>query len=123
MDEIPHLFKLAKNVSTHSDYKIKMGAVLVKKSHPISVGFNKIKYNRIFSHPEKMTIHAEMSAIQSSGKENIKGSSMFIYRENRKGNLAMARPCENCMEKLRQYGIKKIYYTTNEFPFWEMEKI
>ena len=72
-DDLPALFRLAKNVSKHSDYKIKMGAVIVKNGKPISVGFNKIKYFGKWYIPPKATLHAEMDAIRTSGKERIKG--------------------------------------------------
>lgn len=123
-EDLPGLFRLAKNISRHSEYRIKIGAVLVKHGTPISIGFNKLKFHPKYSNPTKKTIHAEMQAILSSGKEKIRNSEIFVYREfKRTGLPALARPCEDCILKLKEFGIKRIYYTTNEFPYWNVEKL
>lgn len=124
-DSDPHLrwFKLAKNVSKYSEHRIKVGAVLIRKGKPISVGFNKRKApNRKFI-TRFDTTHAEICALATSGKDEIKKSIMFVYREDKKGNVRMSRPCEYCMDELKKFGIKQIYYSTNVFPFWSMEII
>lgn len=116
---LPGLFRLAKNVSKHSDYKIQMGAVLVRKGTPISVGFNKNK-----THPScKYSIHAEIDALRTSGKETIKNSTMYIYRENNDGLPALARPCDDCLKALTDFGVGCIIYTTNEYPYFRVEEI
>ena len=124
-DADPHLrwFNFAKNVSKHSNYRIKVGCVITKGNKPISVGFNKIKYNRLWSDKWKKTIHAEGSAIRTSGKEYIRNSTAYIYRETSEGIPAMARPCEDCMSRLIAFGIRRIYYSTDTYPYWGFEKI
>jgi deoxycytidylate deaminase len=124
MDD-PHLrwFKLARNVSKLSEYRIKVGCVLIKGNRPISVGFNKIKYNKQFCNPWKKTLHAESVAIKNSDKEYVKNSTAFIYREKHDGSVGLARPCEDCMARLISYGVRTIYYSVEEFPFYKMEKI
>ena len=121
-DALPDLFRLAKNISKHSEYHIKMGAVLVRHGKPLSVGFNKIKSHTKWSVYPRQTIHAEVSALISSGVTDLRGCTMFIYRE-RNGNPAMARPCSNCMKVLKSFGIRRIYYTTNTYPYFEVEKV
>lgn len=37
---------------------------------------------------------------------------LYLYRENKLGELAMCRPCKECMSFIRACAIKKIYYTT-----------
>ena len=116
-----NFFKLAKNVSKLSDYKIKIGAVLVKGGSVISVGFNKFRYDKEFSSPPKDTLHAEMACIKYSNRD-IDGSVIYVYRENSKG-IALSKPCHNCMDKLKKFGVKKVYYTINEFPYFEEIKL
>ena len=119
MNELPGLFRLAKNVSKHSTHKIKMGAVLVKHGRPLSVGFNKVK-----SHPiHTFSIHAEIDCMASFDREELRSSSMFIYRESKCGTPAIARPCKRCLEYLRSFGVKRIFFTTNEYPYWNTERI
>jgi deoxycytidylate deaminase len=121
--DLPHLLLLSRNVSKHSNCKVRVGAVLVKHSKPISVGFNKVKYNKYFSHPYKETIHAEMSCLKTAEKTNINGCDIFVYRERKDGTIGLARPCEDCLTKLKEYGIKRIYYSTDDYPYWNSERI
>lgn len=120
--QLPNFFRLAKVASTHSDYKVRMGACIVVRGTVVSFGFNKIKTHPYFA--DHTTIHAEARAIWASGKEKIIGSSIFIYRQHGKNKLpVIAKPCAKCMELIRKFGCKYVFYTTSNFPFWEMEKI
>ncbi len=115
------LFRLAKNVSKLSQHPThKLGAVLVVKGKPISVGHNQYK-----THPEaKYTgLHAEIQALKSSGKDIIRGSTMFVYREKKDGSLGLSKPCKDCMKELKKFGIKWICYTIEEYPYFEIIKI
>jgi deoxycytidylate deaminase len=124
-DSDPHLryLNFARNVSKHSKYKIKVGCVIAKGNRPISVGFNKVKYNKLWANPWRKTLHAEVNAIRTSGKDYVKNTTAYIYRETAKGIPAMARPCDDCMQKLINFGVKKIYYSIPDYPYWSYEKI
>jgi deoxycytidylate deaminase len=117
--DLKRYFTLARNVSKHAEYKIKVGCVILDHGTPVSVGFNKIKFDGLFSDKDYNSIHAEASAVKASGKSQIRGSIFFVYRETRNGMPALAKPCKNCMEKIIKFGAKKVYYSTNEFPYWE----
>lgn len=123
MQNLPTLLKLARNVSKHSKFRVRVGAVLVDKGHPISVGFNKAKYNSEFSHITEQSIHAEMQALKTSGKEFINKSIMFVYRETKDGKTALSRPCEKCLKRLQEFGVKKIIYSVSEYPYFAIENI
>ena len=115
-------FLLAKNVSKYSTMDKKLGAVIVRKK-PISIGFNVDK-----SHPVlnglSWTTHAECKAFYNAGWfGNTIGCSIYVYREHADGTPAMARPCSNCIGLLTSAGIKKMYYTTNEHPYWKCENL
>ena len=116
----PSMFRLAKNVSKHSEHKYKLGAVIVTNGHPLSVGFNKAK-----SHPSapRFGLHAEVVAIRNSGRKDLRGSSIFVYRKRGDGKVGMARPCEHCMKELISFGIKWVFYSTTEWPYWNVEKV
>lgn len=122
--ELPDLFRMAKISSKHSKCKTRMGCVIVKNGKPIGWGFNRVKSHPYFNNGVKQTIHAEASAILSSGRESCKNSVAIIYRENGETHLpALAKPCKHCMKLLKEFGVKKIYYTTNEYPFFAVERI
>jgi dCMP deaminase len=113
-------FQVAKAASKHSDHPAhQLGAVIVKGNKIISVGFNKNKTHTKSNHAWKR-LHAELCAIIKA-KQDLTGSSIYVYRETKNGNLGLSRPCASCMEAIKEAGINKIYYTT-ETGFFE-EKI
>lgn len=107
-------FNIAKKLSYKSDYYAhRLGAVIVRGNEIIGVGFNKKK-----THPLSQTrfnnIHAELSAIINCGEEDLRGCSIYVYRETKHGTPAMARPCDQCMKLLKQVNISKICYSTEK---------
>jgi deoxycytidylate deaminase len=118
-------FRLAKNVSKYSDHNVKVGCVLSYK-RPISVACNKSKTHPKYANPYTSfvgSLHAEVRAIINSGVDNLEGYTIYVYREHSDGTPGMSRPCKYCMKLLKDVGIKFIYYTTDEFPFWKKEVI
>lgn len=106
-------FNLAKKLSYKSDYHShRLGAVIVRGGEVIGVGFNKRKTHPM-SHTRFNNIHAELSAVLSAGLEDLKGCAIYVYRETKQGQPAMARPCEHCMKLLKQLSISKVYYSTD----------
>lgn len=119
--EIPSHFRLAKNISRYSPHKKKMGCVIVKNGHPIAVGHNNVKTN---PNAWRNGLHAEMSALNSvSHDTNLDGASIFVYRERKDGSIGLARPCADCLRELKTNGFKMIWYTTPEYPYFNVERI
>lgn len=117
-------FNVAKSVSKTSNFpRIHIGAIIVYKNEIISVGTNSRKThpiqkiyneNRNFDDQESANhfVHAEMSALIKVKHHELKNMVIYIYRENKNGDLAMCRPCPACMKYIKENNIKKIYYTT-----------
>jgi deoxycytidylate deaminase len=120
---LPPLFRLAKSVSKHSNHQIKVGAVLVKNSHPIATGYNKIRYDREWGNVWNKSIHAECHVMKLSKRDYIRGCTIYVYREKADGSIGLARPCLDCLKKLRIFGVKEIVYSIDTFPFWKSEKL
>ena len=61
-------------------------------------------------------VHAEISALSKLQKAsfNPKRMKLFVYRIKRDGSYGMARPCASCMQAIKDFGIRKIYYTTDD---------
>lgn len=109
--------------SLKSPFKgIKIGAVIVDGNYVVSKG-----YNRNTSHPLQKKYndkvgriapdhngHAEIIALVRSRDYDLTGCEIFVGRFDRKGKLAMCRPCRACMEAIRAAGISRITYTTPE---------
>lgn len=60
-------------------------------------------------------LHAEMMCLLNIRDMDIDFSKveLYIYREDKNGNLAICRPCAACMKMIDNLGIKKIHYTTD----------
>ncbi len=127
MKDDPHRYKrwldFARNVSKQSLYHTQVGCVICKGNRPISIGFNKGKYNKEYGNPWRKSIHAECDAIRNSGRSFLRNGTAYVYRETKDGRQGMARPCDDCFGKLVRFGIKTIVYSTVEKPFWRIEKI
>ena len=112
----------AEQLAEFSDVpRFKYGAVLVfnktiissghnsTKTHPIQASLNKKrspgKQNRSFCHAEVATL--------SKVRNVPEGSTLYITRTGGDG-WQMARPCEACMELIKQKAIQRIVYTTSE---------
>lgn len=118
-------FRAAKSVSELSDHKQRIGAVVVLKHRIISSGFNKKtkthplqkKYNQYrFSEDSVHTCHAELSALLPLIRDGVdlSDASIFVFRSHRNGSLACARPCKSCMELIKDCGIKRCFYSTED---------
>lgn len=120
-------FNVAKSLSKISDFnRIHIGAIIVhnnevlgsgynqRKSHPLQKKLNGLRFHKFFTDSSKHYLHAEMEAIIHSKNKDLKGASIYVYRENMHGDIAMCRPCPACMAKIKEKGIKKIFYTTND---------
>lgn len=103
-------FTLAKKISQKSDHRHQIGGVLVKKSKIISIGFNKMRTHTKSSNPYK-SIHCEFDVILGCSKEDLKGSTLYIYREHKNGRAANCKPCQYCATLIKESGIKNVYYT------------
>ena len=98
-------------MSTFSDHsQHRHGAVLVKKNRIISKGFNKVKTHTCSTHCYK-NIHAELDAILKARRQDVNGCTLYLYRQDKNGIKSNSRPCSWCLILLKQYGIKKVYYT------------
>jgi len=104
-------------------HRYHIGCVVVEKGKIISSGFNSTKthpiqktYNieRFTSDATPHTLHAEISALSHVINKDVNWDNveLYIYREFRNGNVALAKPCKSCMKLIKELGIKKIHYTT-----------
>lgn len=125
-----HMFEAAKDASLNANYTggngVKLGCVIVykgtvlakgcnsDKTHPMQDKYNKWRFKNSGNRYLPSKCHAEMASIAKIKYLDIDFSSVhiFVYRELKNGQKAMARPCAACMKALAAQGIKKIHYTT-----------
>lgn len=82
----------------------------MKGGNILSVGFNKSTNHPRSPHPFK-SVHAEFSAILGLSLKDLKDSDVYVFRENKKGQPVMARPCKVCMKMLQNVGVRRVFYT------------
>lgn len=83
------------------------------KSHPEQKRLNRYRYNPCDSSKDLM--HAELAAIlKIKNKDDLRGASIYVYRISKKKNQLQgnSRPCPACLAKIKEVGIKTMYYTT-----------
>ena len=119
-------FKAAKAIAGLSDFpRVNIGCCAVYKHKIISSGCNSMKTNPTqkrlnvhrFDADTPATLHAELSCLLPIiNRRDIDFSdvSLYIYREFKSGDLALARPCASCEALIRSLGIRNIYYTGNQ---------
>ena len=117
-------FESARAISYVSNFhNAHIGCVFVKHGKVISSGVNSTKthplqkkYNiyRFTEDTTKHSIHAEISAYINALKftNDFSDVTVYVYRETKNGNIAMARPCNSCMHLLKDIGVRTIKYTT-----------
>lgn len=120
-------FNVAKSVSELSDFpRIKIGCCAVYKHKVISTGYNTVrssplqkKYNKYRFYEDlpgsNHGSHAELSCLKPLiDRDDIDFNKvqLYIWRKLGNGKLGMAKPCESCMQLIKQLGIKHLYYTT-----------
>lgn len=111
-----NVIKCAINEVKKSNYDIKIGAVVFKGKRIYGYGHNGIRSSSISMKHKKWeeSLHAEQAAMLNLDWNKLKGCSIFVYRTNKNGQLAMARPCEMCQKLIKYVGIKNMFYTTND---------
>ena len=126
-------FKFAREAAKWADYQgtrsaPAIGAVAIYKGSLVAEAWNTNKtsplqqrYN-VYRYQDSDTpckMHCETQLCQRlrwKFGDNIKWDKVeiYLYREYKNGALAPSRPCPSCMAMLKDFGIKKIYYTTED---------
>lgn len=114
-------FELAKKLVKYSDHhQHNIGSVVVNKNKVISIGYNILKTHRHSPHPFKSS-HSEFRAIWGVDPKELRGSSIYVYRQRKNGELGLAKPCESCYNLIKSVGIKTIYYT--DYDGYKVEEV
>lgn len=86
------------------------------KTSPVQKKYNKYRMGEFPPHVHNDTLHAEIDALNKGSYLNVDWKDVIIYvgRADKAGNPRLAKPCPACLEAIKERGIKRIYYTTNE---------
>jgi tRNA(Arg) A34 adenosine deaminase TadA len=94
--------------ATKSNVNNKHSAGLIINNKIYSYGINRYLKNN-------QTIHAEINIFEKL-KKHIKllcGYDIIVIRINKNNILRNSRPCNNCIIKLKKFGIRRIFYSNN----------
>lgn len=125
--KLPAEFRFAIEASKKSDHQQhKLGAAVYHNGKFIAAGFNQHKTHplmRQFEYQGLRTLHAEVHALTKAKakKFEIGGATVFVFRQNKAGELANAKPCAICMSILQSFDVKEVFFT--EPGGWEKLKI
>ena len=112
---------LLKKIAANSDISYKHAAALIDNDSIYSSGINKFvktihikskESNEIQTHFK--TIHAEISVFSKMPKRSAKGLDILVIRINKNFALKNSRPCNNCIDKLKKIGIRKVFYSNED---------
>ena len=60
-----------------------------------------------------MTIHAEINIFLNLPKKSVKGLDILVIRITKDMALKNSRPCNLCIAKLNELGIRKVFYSND----------
>jgi tRNA(Arg) A34 adenosine deaminase TadA len=109
--------KIAKS-SNHP--RSKHGAVLIRGGAIMSVAKNTNDYTsfgqrfRPLTKHGRASRHAEIACVLGVDKSITKGSTLYVARVNKSGEIRNSKPCEMCAAILEHTGVKRVFYTTND---------
>ena len=111
------LLEQAKEKALESTCRVPMVAFLLRNGKPIAYGVNKKGFRGA-------SIHAEIDCLRKIRfqKRRGKNTTMVVIRHLRDGSMANAKPCANCVEVLKNMGVKNVAWTTNKQSF-ELSRI
>jgi len=108
----------AKKLALQSCHKHKHAAfVLNKKGIVIAMAANFGKTHPIMlklgGDLNKIYLHAEVAALLQAKKVH----TLYSLRVNKQGKLLNAKPCKICQKAIQHFGVKEVYYSTNDGTF------
>ena len=121
----PKFFRMAKKAMQNSTFsgRAKIGCAIIYRGNVLAFGSNtdkttptQRKYNdwRFVDCGTPAKTHAEIGALKRIRWLDIDFSRvyLYIYREDKAGHMAMARPCASCMAYIKELDIHHVCYTT-----------
>lgn len=93
-------------------------SLIVRGGKVLSVGINSPSQNgfcRHYAAYDQTQLHAEFSCVNKIRRKiNLRGCTMYNCRMTRGGKISISKPCESCETMLREYGFKKVVFTTQK---------
>lgn len=115
-----HMFRQAKREALKSRCSYRLGAVVVNRKIR-GVGRNRFKTHPImhkYHVPNRLLgVHAEIDACLRLPQEQLVGADLYVCRIRKDRKFATAKPCHVCVEILRRFQVKRVFYTISDDEF------
>lgn len=102
----------ASKIARTSDNRFRVGALVVKSGRVLG-GSPNITRVSPKTPPNRFSTHAEIAAMDIASETN--GATLYIARLNSENKYSISKPCAWCMQKIKQYGINRVVFTTDFF--------
>lgn len=104
------LRQAAKQAFYSNHHRFRLGAIVVKSGRVLSQGIN-IPKKSPNTPPYRESIHAEVSAIKNA--KNPDGATIYVARLSASDDMAVAKPCEYCVEHMLENGITRVVFSVS----------
>lgn len=114
----PKYLRLAELFAVRSNYdRWPVGAVLVKGGRVIAGASNDLRNPANMGGVpfEKCSVHAEVAVLRRAKKAH--GSTIYVARMLRTGELGMAKPCKRCQKYLVRAGVRQAIWTIDGYSY------
>ena len=107
--------QIAKNEASKSDHMyFRHGAVSVYRNKILTKGYNRPLFKDLIY----TSLHAEMSVIQQLKRmrcshKKKKKIDIFVIRINKNEELRLSKPCNQCQNIMKQFGVKRCFYSND----------
>lgn len=119
---LPLAQKIIRKEAGNCDMRHKLGCVVLKGNRVLASAHNQRRHaflpKRSWQRREGTVCAERMALLKLLDKAN--NSVVYVGRVNEKGDFLLAKPCEACMNMMRDLGIKKIFYSDGNGNFKEM---
>jgi len=102
----------ASKIARTSDNRFRVGALVVKSGRVLG-GSPNITRVSPRTPPNRFSTHAEIAAMSIASETD--GATLYIARLNSDSKYAISKPCAWCMQKIKQYQINRVVFTTDFF--------
>lgn len=92
-------------------HRFRLGAVVVKSGRVLSRGVNVSKKGPD-TPPFRESVHAEVMAMKTV--VGLSGATVYVARLNSFDGMALAKPCEHCINHMIHNGIQRVVFSASE---------
>lgn len=113
-DKFSNILPILKKMALNSALANKHAACLFRGVELFAFGVNKYFNVKLQNKNILLGVHAEVDALSNVNAKMLNGMDILIIRCNKNLKLQNSRPCNACIKKLQQKGIRKAYYSTSD---------